>query len=301
MNRFSVGVAVSAFAILLFASGAWAVNMTIADTMGDGASPPANSWYRGVNVADTFPPRAPVNENNEVEPGMATGQAWDFEAVLFNGSTRTLTMIAGWDFRGGYQGWASGDVFLSTNLPKYGATIGAVPVGQQIIKETFKYESVLDIDWETMNANNSNTANFTVWGLTQDTSLEMAVYGGNGLNVGSNPYRWSSIGSDLGSGTAEYQQYLNDAALVTKFGTDVAGITGGTHYSMTFRLAQNGWNEWIREGNLWTHLTMECGNDAVMGYTYVPVPEPMSMVMLGCLGAGMLGARKARQLRKAAK
>ncbi|MCX5757584.1 MAG: hypothetical protein NTU83_03580 [Candidatus Hydrogenedentes bacterium] len=56
------------------------------------------------------------------------------------------------------------------------------------------------------------------------------------------------------------------------------------------------------------YMTEQCGNDAVsLAGTYAevvtpPVPEPLSMVMLGCLGAGMFGARKAKRLMsKAAK
>ena len=289
MFRFSIVIAVAAFAILLFASGAWAGNITIPDTI-------ANATWAGYVTG---------GEDQEVETGMQTGQPWDLEAFLFDGSTRTLTMIAGWDFRSGKDGYASGDVFLATKLPDYGATIGPlVPPGypNPIIQETFNYSRVLDIDWEAMGA--SSTANFTVRNLTQNTSLELAVYGGNGTNVGSNPYRWSPTSpypDVVGSGTAEYVKYDNNQALYNAFGTDVAGITGGIHYSMTFNLTQEGWDQWITAGDLWTHFTYACGNDDMMGYTEVPVPEPMSMVMLGCLGAGMLGARKARKLRKAAK
>jgi hypothetical protein len=45
---------------------------------------------------------------------------------------------------------------------------------------------------------------------------------------------------------------------------------------------------------------MGCGNDNLMGK--IPdgaVPEPVTMVMLGCLGAGMLGSRKLSQRKKA--
>ena len=46
------------------------------------------------------------------------------------------------------------------------------------------------------------------------------------------------------------------------------------------------------------HWTETCGND--VGDIEVPsgVPEPMSMVMLGCLGAGMLGARRVTRRKK---
>lgn len=41
------------------------------------------------------------------------------------------------------------------------------------------------------------------------------------------------------------------------------------------------------------HWTMSCGND--VGDHSFGVPEPMSMVMLGCLGVGMFGVRRVRR------
>lgn len=61
-------------------------------------------------------------------------------------------------------------------------------------------------------------------------------------------------------------------------------------------------NATINDGTLDTlvHWTMSCGNDG--GDAVLPempgVPEPMSMLMLGCLGAGMLGARKVTHRKK---
>jgi len=292
-------VGVSAFAILLVAGGAWATNITIADTIGDGT---ASGWWRGVNVPDPAHV-ATVNEDNEVEPRFTATQAWDLEAVLFDQSSKTLTLVGGWDFRDNPDGYASGDLFFATRLPNYGATIGPITtIVNPIIAETFNYTSVLDIDWETMRATSATTANFVVRALNQNTSLEVAVYGNSGLNVGSNPYRWFSTpspdGDVRGSGTATYNVYASDAALVAAH-PDAAGITGGTHYTMTFSNLSVGGI--VKPGDLWTHFTQGCGNDDLMAFTDVEVPEPLSMVMLGCLGAGMIGARKLRKSRKPAK
>jgi hypothetical protein len=52
-----------------------------------------------------------------------------------------------------------------------------------------------------------------------------------------------------------------------------------------------------------THWTEQCGNDTgeTPSVTVPQVPEPVTMVMLGCLGAGMLGARAAARRRKTEK
>jgi hypothetical protein len=51
------------------------------------------------------------------------------------------------------------------------------------------------------------------------------------------------------------------------------------------------------------YWTEDCGNDygSVPSVTVPQVPEPVTMVMLGCLGAGMLGARAAARRRKTEK
>ncbi|MCX5757585.1 MAG: hypothetical protein NTU83_03585 [Candidatus Hydrogenedentes bacterium] len=319
-SRFSVGLAVSGLAILLMsAGGAWATNVTIADTMGDGTTD-GSTWHGGTNLPDTDPPSATVIEDNEVEPGMYGSQAWDLEAVLWDVSkdgsgnilSRRVTLVGGWNFLVGPDGeqkgtGSSGDLFLSTAKPNYGATIGSLtPSGfpNPTIQETFKYEDVLDIDWENPFAVTATTAsvNYAVRSLTQNSTLELAAYNGGGQNVGSDPYRYKSeadgsIGAAITTGVATF----------TNLGYGNAyGLTSGQHYSVTFDIANTtgpGSNDWLAlTGPLWSHFTISCGNDDLMGYVKdTSVPEPISMIMLGCLGVGMFGASKVRKSRKAAK
>ena len=61
-----------------------------------------------------------AQENNEVEPGASTGQAWDLEGFYFNESNNTLALVGGFDFvlgatALGYDWVQSGDIFLETN------------------------------------------------------------------------------------------------------------------------------------------------------------------------------------------
>ena len=307
MNRFSIVVAVSVFAILA-ASGAWAANITIADTMGNGAT---GDWYRGVTTAYT---ETPVNENNEVEPGMQTGQDWDLEAVALNG--QKLTLVGGWDFKNGaydsawhqYSNWrwSSGDVFLTlgTTAPKYGAAINweidGTATTETPNKYGFQFALHLDLDADQK----WNSGKYSVIALNENSELGLSlatVYGGANYNNDANPWKWNSGGEVLVSGLVADFTSLDPGAYV--YDNPDTPSPGGTHYSVTFDLSHTALGTVGVETNLWTHFTMECGNDMIMGHTgdYTPVPEPFSMVMLGCLGAGMLGARKARQWRKAAK
>jgi len=291
--------------MLLAASGAWAISdITTWDKMGSGTS----GWVRANSAGD------PIAEDNEVEPNCQTGQAWDLEAFVVNDAgqnTRFLTIVGGWDFRSSLQGWHSGDVFLAVNpsaVPLYGPAADAVPVttvgGVRYAESNFGYQYALDINWGSTTA---TTFTYDVISLPSTAKLEMAsVY--YTQNEGSNPYRYNSGGTDIGDGSATYKSFANDAALnsylVGLGGNAITSPTGGSHYALTFNLDNASWLGTVAPGDhldFWAHFTQECGNDDLMGHGDLyapPVPEPISMVMLSCLGAGMLGTRKIRQWRK---
>ena len=67
--------------MFLMAQNAWALNITISDGNYD-----SSSWNGDY-------------EDNEVEPGMVTGQDWDLEAFVLNGTW--LSLIGGYDFING--------------------------------------------------------------------------------------------------------------------------------------------------------------------------------------------------------
>ena len=71
-----------------------------------------------------------AGEDQEVENQSQTGQVWDFEAFLYNNSTDTLYMVAGYDFMTGqgtgpYGGapldgyYSAGDVFVHASGVDY--------------------------------------------------------------------------------------------------------------------------------------------------------------------------------------
>jgi hypothetical protein len=201
-------------------------------------------------------------------------------------------------------------VFLSQETPLYGGSIhdeDIVPVEghPDQVYETFNYQLALDMDWESMGETDTQVS-YDVRGLVDSSTVELAVYDDIGYNQGSNPYRYVD-GADpdvSGSGTATYDALDADELAALFSGSNGSAPVGGQHYSLTFNLTDAEWFDDLIDPTLvlWMHFTQECGNDDGMGK--IPegsVPEPFSMVMLGCLGAGMLGARKARQWRKAAK
>jgi hypothetical protein len=90
------------FLLVIGVGSAYALDITIFDRV---FASGGGGWYNRGNSP---------GENEEVEPNCLTGQAWDLEKFLLVGTK--LTMIGGYNFTSGYQGWDSGDIFIDTNL-----------------------------------------------------------------------------------------------------------------------------------------------------------------------------------------
>lgn len=275
-------------------------------------------------------------EDNELEPGTIGGQAWDLEAFLVSQNKTDLILVGGWDFADSLlDTWAkrdvhSGDLFLAAGQePLYG-TAGAQQINAPVIysdgnpnlsqvnwfaNSNYGYSHVLHVDWDNPILDLDNNIvgfDYNAYYLGDTPQVQLAAgYYGEGSNEGANPWRYV-VKEDsilLGSGTVEYRKWDTSTELNAHYGTDLWGWSQaananavGIHYTLTFSdlLTQH----WLGGDahtpiDLWTHFTMECGNDSIMGLTTAtPVPEPMTMVMLGSLGAGMFAARKLRRNRK---
>ena len=312
MKKMKVLIPMLALAVIVSTSSAWGIsNITIFDGSWDPGH--GDPWYVGEGVG---------YENNDVEPYATTGQKWDLEAVLVNGAD--LILVGGWNFRGIEQPWAgtsfqSGDLFLALiNEPAYGPAATTVTesfvdaIDSSIINHNFGYNYVLDIDWGDPTA---TSFNYDIYGLA-DASIEVVnVYGGDpppGMHTDANPYRYNDGGEYIASGTLTWQ-HIPYGYAATNLGLTYLESTYD-RYMITFEnlFDVNGFlgDQWsvlgLDEGQtttLWTHFTQECGNDNLMGKleNFRPIPEPFSMLMLGCLGTGMLGSRRLRKWRKAAR
>jgi len=221
----------SFLAVFLVAGSAMALelgtNITIPDGVGSGSG-----WYG-------------IQEDDEVEPGCVATQAWDLEGFFLKGST--LTMVGGYDFVSGVEGYAgysfkSGDIFIDVGVTGY--------------------DYVLDMDF--------SAKTYNVIELDGTEVLEKIYYYPASTNAESNPWRYNYNEGDtvLCAGSIAYDSSLADG--------EVAGLQGGTHYAAAVDLG------FLDPGiEFIAHFTMECGNDNLMGKGTAPVPEPATMLLLG--------------------
>nr|WP_320113825.1 PEP-CTERM sorting domain-containing protein [uncultured Desulfuromonas sp.] len=203
-----------------------------------------------------------TGEDQEVEPGMVGSQAWDLEGFFLD-SDNVLSLVGGFDFVDGVAGneaFSSGDIFISTinsegDSPIYGNIDGVD--GNTSITNSYGYDYVLDLDFETFT--------YTVYQLDSSSVLQTAYYE---QNEGSSPWQYNDDDNS------------DDIALLTgsfSFSEDVlTDFVGDDHYLLTgFDLSFLG-----HDTEFYSHFTMGCGNDNLMGHGVV-VPEPGTWLLFG--------------------
>jgi hypothetical protein len=248
----ATGIALSA---LMFSASA--TNITIAD----GNVTQNNYYWDATWMAGTA-------EDNEVEPGCETGQNWDMEAFLLNGTT--LTAVSGYDLKNGFDNTVAGDLFVDI-----GGSAG--------------YDFVYDIDWMS-----GTYLLYQIDGSGTINKITMPVE--SIVNATSNPISYTAGVNQtvLKTGSLNYQSgIISGAALVTATGdADALTLAGAANWkgqtiNNTHNIASFDVSRFAGEEATF-HLTMSCGNDNLMGRAKVSVPEPgsASLLILGLLSLG---------------
>lgn len=234
--------------------------------------------YTGVGIG---------REDNETEKGMVQSQAWDLEGVFRKGNV--LTMMGGFNFKSGvsgYPSYTSGDIFISTDA-NFGSPIGSSGLndGFNNVNNSYGYEYALAVNW--------NDLSFKTYRLNPASTTTTVYYNANETGTAtSNPWRYVSGGTQVGAGSGTGGDLLSNA-IVAEY--DLKGLgTDNKHYSVSFDLSSIFDDADLYGKEFYTHFTMGCGNDNLIGHDIAPVPEPSTLVLLGAglLGAGLYRRRK---------
>ena len=250
MKNLKVVLVLTVFLMLSTSTVFAAANITIYDNRVSGN---LGTWSNQGNTP---------GEDQEVEPGMLQAQEWDLEGFFLNGNI--LSMIGGFDFKNGYGGMGSGDIFIDyTGDAKYGDDGSSLRNG---------YDYAIDLVF----GSHGNPDRYNVYEITgQGTLVDVLSYNRDKSSPWSyNPGQQTSIASGAFS-------YLTGNAALTNFSGGTHNFGGNTHYGITgIDLS------FLPAGQLFTsHFTMECGNDNLMGSGTTQVPEPATLMLL-CLGLG---------------
>lgn len=226
----------------------------------------ASVYANQVNISST---QLGGTLDNQVSAGCETGNQWDLESTLLNGSK--LSIAASYNLKNGQYdaGWnqtfSSGDLFIDINGDAKNASNPSVG---DLTYSTFS-NSLVNYDYALHLDYNTNT--YQAYQLNS-SSVVSNVYWDN-YNAQGNPLAYVSGGTLLGRYAFTYQTGLadNSALGFTSWGTST------THNEITIDLADIG----LKDGqNFTSHFTIGCGNDVAVGKSTVSVPEPASFSML---------------------
>jgi len=300
-QKYTAGFA--AALLLLGASVANAANITVSDNNSgsngyvedNGAN--YGGWYKG---GPTYAGTGAQSEYQEVEPGMQIATGWDLAAFVTPGAGR-LGVVSAYNLAGGFGNTTIGDIMVSINPGSVTGDADPNTVYTQFAKNSsYNYNFAIKFNFATNQ--------YTVLQLDANTLMENGEYATTNplfSNAASNPWRvanafggtYTSANSNLGTvietGTLYYSNTASVAAMSALTGYAVTSdykyyAEVGTSWLAPFLPANN--------PNVLYKLTMECGNDNMLGtqtsgFTQVP-DGSATLALLGLSFLGLAGIAK---------
>lgn len=250
----------AAAGLLLAASPAMAVNITISDNL-------AGSGFDGG-------PFGVGLEDNETEPGAAPGQEWDMEAFVVDGST--LYIVGGYDMIDGELNYLPGDLFIKVGGAS--SPSGAPYIdGSLVTSNTAGYTWAVDLSPIALGAGSAD-----VYKLNAGSQFDTVTFD----HLQSNPWRYRSGGSFYSMASYNYTVGAS-APLLTSLG--LGSLAGAYHNVLEIDLSS--FLDADPGTNVWFSYTMQCGNDSLKGKYgggFDRVPDAGASVLLIGLGLGAL-------------
>ena len=300
MNK-TQAVSLLSAALLSGASSLQAANITINDNNlgSNGQIEQAAGWYKGgvswmtspANSGFTSAQRGNLSEYQEIEPGMATGALWDLAAFVTPSAGR-LGVVSGYNLGGVTQNTRIGDIMVKVGpvANNYGDQNQAYT---QYALNTFGYDFAVRMNF------GANT--YSVFAIDANTMMENGQYAANGNhNSASSPWRLATTtngnaSANIGTAVAGFQNlslgYLTNNTVAAASAATGYTVTSDYKYYVEINTTfVNTLAASLNSPTVLYKLTMECGNDNMLGVDTVGqnVAVPDGASTLALMGIGLL-------------
>jgi len=225
----------------------------------------AGAYEVTIYDGDGYTGSGAAGEDQETEPGMVNSQVWDMEGFFLD--NQSLTMVGGFDYVEGvenYKAYSAGDIFLAVGVtPTYGED-AVRNDGITEVDNTYGYNYVLDMDYEA--------GRYDLLEINSATRVNTGYYG---QNESSSPFQY--VSGAVGSVVASGEFTITKVAEYNGFEGEKHYVLAGLDLSVLMAEATSG-------TTFYSHFTMGCGNDNLMGSWEVPEPASIALLSMGLFG-----------------